>query len=90
MIKRVHASVQGNVQGVGFRYYASHIAGETGVVGNVRNTADGRVEAYAEGDETALQSFVQAFTQGPHSATVTSFDLNWTEPTGEYKAFSVV
>ena len=51
MTKRVQARVSGRVQGVGFRYYADHVAEQLGLAGTVRNTADGGIEAVAEGDE---------------------------------------
>ena len=56
MTKRVQARVSGRVQGVGFRYYADHVAEQLGLAGTVRNTADGGVEAVAEGDEASCMS----------------------------------
>ena len=57
MTKRVQARVSGRVQGVGYRYYAAHVAGELGVVGTVRNLSDGGVEAVGEAETAAaLQS----------------------------------
>jgi acylphosphatase len=90
MLKRVQARVSGHVQGVGFRYYATHCAEELGVVGSVRNTADNGVEAIAEGEEETLQKFVSALERGPHAARVDDITIAWNDSTGEYKAFEVV
>lgn len=90
MTRRVQARVAGRVQGVGFRYYADHVAEQLGVVGTVRNTSDGGVEAVAEGDEGVLHTFLAALRHGPHAAEVTEVATAWAEPTGEFSGFSVV
>ena len=43
--------VSGRVQGVGFRFFIQDHAAAEGVHGYVQNLADGRVEAFVEGDE---------------------------------------
>ena len=90
MTKRVQARVTGRVQGVGFRYYADHVAEQLGVVGTVRNTVDGGIEAIAEGDEAHLHQFLAALRHGPHAAEVTEVATAWDEATGEFSGFSVV
>ena len=90
MTKRVQARVSGRVQGVGFRYYADHVAEQLGVVGTVRNTADGGIEAVAEGEEATLHEFLAALRRGPHAAEVTEVATAWDDPTGEFSGFSVI
>jgi acylphosphatase len=90
MTKRVQAHVSGRVQGVGFRYYAAHVAGELGVVGTVRNLADGGIEAVAEAEEMSLHEFLKALRHGPHAAEVTEVSTAWAEPTGEFANFAAV
>ena len=90
MTKRVQAQVSGRVQGVGYRYYAAHVAGELGIVGTVRNLADGGVEAVAEAEEASLHEFLRALRHGPHAAEVTEVATAWDEPTGEFSSFAAV
>ncbi len=90
MKKRVQARVSGRVQGVGFRFYATHVAGELGVVGTVRNSEDGGVEAVAEAEESSLHEFLRALRHGPHAAEVTEVATAWDEPTGEFSNFAAV
>ena len=44
-----HYLVSGEVQGVGFRFFAQRVAARHQVTGYVRNLDDGRVEVHAEG-----------------------------------------
>ena len=84
MKKRVQARVSGRVQGVGFRFYATHVAGELGIVGTVRNSEDGGAE------ESSLHEFLRALRHGPHAAVVTEVATAWDEPTGEFSSFAAV
>ena len=62
--------IRGRVQGVGFRYFAQHVAGELGLGGYVRNLDDGRVEVYAVGPEERLSELAGRLHQGPRWADV--------------------
>ena len=67
--------VSGRVQGVGFRYFVSREANALGLVGWVRNLADGRVEVLVAGDDAVLHVFEgRLWTGPPHAriATVTN------------------
>lgn len=48
----------GHVQGVGFRYNASHVAKRLGLVGTVKNLADGSVELIAQGSQEKLEALL--------------------------------
>ncbi len=88
--KQIHAFVSGRVQGVGFRYFTERQAKSLGLTGEVRNLRDGRVEVVAEGNETILQEFIQILQRGPSAfAHVTSVDVDWLQPSGQYRDFSV-
>ena len=58
-----HVYYSGQVQGVGFRYTAQHVAEGFGVAGFVRNLPDGRVEVLAEGDPNQVDEFLSALAQ---------------------------
>lgn len=79
---RLHAIVEGRVQGVGFRAFAIRKAEELGVTGWVRNRWDGSVEVIAEGERTMLDKFVAALFVGPASAYVTRITPEWQAATG--------
>lgn len=64
-MKRLHATVTGRVQGVGFRYFVQKAANELGLTGWTRNLPDGSVEVEAEGTAEALESFRQKLWAGP-------------------------
>ena len=66
--------VEGEVQGVGFRFFARRTALGLGLAGWVRNLPGGRVEAEAEGTETALASFEDALARGPLLGRVARVD----------------
>lgn len=57
---RRHYVFSGYVQGVGFRYAASHTAQHLGVTGWVRNQYDGTVEMEAEGTPADLNELIAA------------------------------
>jgi acylphosphatase len=86
---RKRVLVSGRVQGVCFRAYAEDRANELGVLGWVRNRADGRVEAVVEGDEAAVAEMLRWFHKGSPAARVTGVEVEDEEPTGEFDGFGV-
>jgi DNA ligase D-like protein (predicted 3'-phosphoesterase) len=66
----VRAVVRGEVQGVGFRDGALGRARALGVMGWVRNEADGTVRVHAEGPEQAVDELVVFLQGGPPLARV--------------------
>jgi acylphosphatase len=85
---RLHAIVEGRVQGVGYRAFAIRKAEDLGLTGWVRNNWDGSVEVVAEGDRAMLDRFVAALFVGPPSANVTRLTPEWQAATGEFNRFS--
>ncbi|WP_309722757.1 acylphosphatase [Armatimonas sp.] len=79
---RLQAKIQGNVQGVGFRYWVHHTAQRlTGVGGGyVKNLPDGSVHVEAEALERApLQALLAELHRGPTQAQVTAVEAHWEE-----------
>lgn len=66
--------VLGNVQGVGFRYFATTCAQALGICGWVRNAEDGTVEVHAEGTEEQLSEFAFDLSRGPRYARVSAVE----------------
>jgi acylphosphatase len=88
MASSLHAVVQGDVQGVGFRYYVQRRAEEMGLAGWVRNRPDGSVEVVAEGSRPALGRLLELLSKGPGLADVDRVDVEWGEA-GGLKGFAV-
>jgi len=88
-LARLHAIVEGRVQGVGFRYFVQEIAEFLGVYGWVRNRWDDTVEVLAEGERPVLEKLLDALGRGPRSAYVSSVKVDWEKPTGEFQNFRV-
>ena len=58
-VQRREVHYSGRVQGVGFRYTASHIAQQFAVTGYVKNLPDGRVELVLEGPIKEIQAVLR-------------------------------
>ncbi len=86
---RIHALVEGRVQGVGFRYFVMENALRLGLVGWVCNRWEGTVEVVAEGPEGEMDKLVAALHKGPSSAFVSQVKLQRLPATGEFSAFRV-
>jgi acylphosphatase len=89
MNHRLHAIVEGRVQGVSFRYYTTLTARQLNLTGWVRNLSDGTVEAIAEGDKIQLYQFLEFLREGPPAADVRDVRLTWMDATGEFDDFEV-
>ena len=64
--------IEGEVQGVGFRYFTVSTARRIGIGGWVRNLPDGGVEAVGEGTADQMKEFEAALRRGPPAAIVTN------------------
>lgn len=87
---RLHALVDGTVQGVGFRNFVMAYAASYGLTGWVRNKYDGRVEVTAEGSYADLEKLVDKLRLGPRGAFVTEVQKEWQPFTGEFATFEMV
>ena len=81
--------ISGEVQGVGFRFFAQRVAARHQVTGYVRNLPDGRVEAVAEGTPETVEAFRHELAAGPAFSSVENVEEISIEPTGAYSSFRI-
>lgn len=86
---RLHATISGRVQGVGFRHFTATGAQRLGLTGWVRNRFNGSVETVAEGDQEALDAFLRHIQTGPGPSHVDEVKADWQPATGEFNNFQV-
>jgi acylphosphatase len=87
--QRLHAIVDGRVQGVGFRYFTQERAVHLGLTGWVRNRWNGTVELVAEGPKADLETLLRAVQRGPRVGTTRNVKVNWLENTDEFPSFRI-
>lgn len=81
--------ISGEVQKVGYRFFAQRAAARHQVAGYVRNLPDGRVEALAEGALENVEAFKHDLAAGPTFAQVENVEEISIEPTGLYSHFRI-
>jgi len=81
--------IKGDVQGVGFRFFAQRAAARHQIVGYVKNLDDGRVEALAEGPARNVEAFKHELTTGPRFSSVDHIEEINLDPTGAYSSFRI-
>ena len=81
--------ISGDVQGVGFRFFAQRAAARHQVVGFVKNLDDGRVEALAEGPAPSVEAFKHELAAGPRYSEVAHLEEINIEPSGIYSSFRI-
>ncbi len=86
---RLHATVAGRVQGVGFRYFTQERAVSLGGTGWVRNRWNGTVEVMAEGPQDDVEKLLQAIGRGPHAGTTRDVQHSWEDATGAFTSFRI-
>ena len=70
-MKKIHITISGKVQGVGFRYWLYQKSNERNVYGWVKNKIDGDVEAVLIGKYKDVDEIIELCKKGPHSSKVT-------------------
>ena len=88
-MKAFHAFIEGEVQGVGFRYAALRQARLLELSGWVRNTQDGEVEVWAQGKDVAVADFLEWLHRGPSYAEVVNVRCTWKEQDKRYSSFEI-
>jgi len=81
--------IRGEVQGVGYRFFAQRASARHQVVGYVKNLEDGRVEVVAEGPARNVEEFKHELLTGPRFASVDQIEEINLDPTGLYASFRI-
>ena len=88
MNTRIHITIRGAVQGVGFRPFIFKIANELSLNGYVLNNSSG-VFIEAEGEEPVLRNFLSRIeTEKPKLSVITSLEHSFLDPLG-YSKFEI-
>ncbi len=74
MVKNLHITVKGRVQGVGFRWTAYEKLVELGLIGKAENGKEGTVEIIVNGEEAVIEKFIEWAKVGPSGAQVSSVE----------------
>lgn len=82
----LYATVEGHVQGVGFRAFARDSARRLDLSGYVRNMPDGRVYVAACGERAMLEQFLELLRRGPSMARVSAVRHEWADDAAELSA----
>ena len=82
-------TISGEVQGVGYRFFAQRAAARHQVTGYVRNLPDGSVEALVEGRPINVEAFKHDLATGPSLAQVENIEEINLDPTGHYSTFRI-
>lgn len=88
MEKRYRLRFYGVVQGVGFRYTASHAANMYRLTGYVKNEYDGSVTCEVQGREEDIDQFIQTINRG-RFIDVTGIDRTALELIDDERYFEV-
>ncbi|AUI53153.1 acylphosphatase [Arthrobacter crystallopoietes] len=86
---RLLAIVSGQVQGVGFRYWAREQAEQLYLHGAAMNQPDGTVKIVAEGPKAAVEDLLARLDSGNTPGQVRSIDATYSRATGEFTRFGV-
>ncbi len=87
---RVHLTIEGQVQGVFFRYSTVEEAVRLRLRGWVRNCPDGSVEVVAEGQRKKIEYLISWCHHGPPGARVHNVRIQWEDYRGEFENFRII
>lgn len=89
-MRRVKLTVNGDVQGVSYRYFAKTEAKKLGLMGWARNEVDGTVGLVIEGNDQAVEGFIKWAREGSPMAEVEHVEVSEEKYVGEFKKFEVL
>jgi acylphosphatase len=86
---RAEITVNGLVQGVGFRYYILRQAQSLGLKGFVKNLFTGEVHTLAEGERGIIEEIIKLIKTGPSHAHVNNCRVDWSDSKEEFTTFEI-
>ena len=89
-MKKIHITISGKVQGVGFRYWLHQKSNERNVYGWVKNKITGEVEAVLIGDCKNVDEILELCKQGPLSSKVTNIKTQNYKQEYPKKSFNIL
>jgi hydrogenase maturation protein HypF len=90
MKKRAMVTVQGLVQGIGFRPFVYRLAVSRGLRGRVKNMGDAGVRIDLSGEEPSIKSFLTALEEEKIPlATYTKIDVRWLRHSEKHTGFKI-
>jgi acylphosphatase len=88
-VKASLVKVFGRVQRVGYRRHVLDSAQELGLSGYVRNEKDGSVTVFVQGDDAAVENFIEKLKTPPQPAHVKSLEVKDARPRPALKYFTI-
>lgn len=85
--QRLHATITGSVQGVGFRYWVRRQADQLHLTGTATNSDDGSVAIIAEGQASSLDRLREALESGSTPGHVEGVDVRFASAAGDFTDF---
>ena len=85
----VHLTIEGRVQGVGFRYFSQRAAISSNLTGFVRNLSDGNVEIVLEGENQNINHFINSIRDDHPYARVLNISQYELPFTGNFESFQI-
>jgi acylphosphatase len=82
-------TVNGLVQGVGFRYYIMRQAQVLGLKGFAKNLFTGEVYTIVEGERGMIEEFIKLIKAGPSHAHVKNCRVDWSDSKEEFTTFEI-
>lgn len=89
-MKQAHVLISGSVQGVGYRFFVKSWARTYGIVGWVKNSNNGGVEAVLQGEQKSIEDLIAKCRKGPFLSEVKDISVEWEEVEEEFGDFQVV
>jgi len=90
MLEAAKITVDGLVQGVGFRYRSRLVAYKNSLVGYVENLEDDTVEILCEGEKKNIDQFIEEIKMFKKPIIISDIRVQYIKPTGKFKSFKTI